>query len=316
MASSDRVRQLFSGNSRTAGHAAESSAVPTDPNAARFSGVSGTRSSDPSAECTASGRDRPVTRDCPGRPACSSPAAASTAACSSSSGAGPSALRQSRQARSDAGRHGLDHGTSARSPASAMITSPGCASGHQRLQHEHPDHERRGQQPLPLALDEPRVQHRVLRDAADHARPGLAVQPVLQRAERRVPARAARRPDLPLPRHHRRRDRHDLQEHDRLARPDLLRARHHQRRPVPVLHRQPRSSAARPGTAAAPRPSPRPEDPPHQRKHWQDGRRQGKKTQRLLAKKGDLDNPSSSRSLTRPHRKPGNIPQTSRYHPQ
>ncbi len=129
MASSDRVRQLFSGNRRTAGHAAEPSAVPADPNAARLPGVSGTRSSDPSAECTASGRDRPVTRYCPGRPACSSPAAASTAACSFSSGAGPRALRQSRQARSDAGRHCLDHGTSARSPASAMITSLSCASG-------------------------------------------------------------------------------------------------------------------------------------------------------------------------------------------
>ena len=129
MASSDRVRQLFSGNSRTAGHAAESSAVPTDPNAARFPGVSGVRSSDPSIEFTASGRDRPTVRDCPPRSRCSSPAAASTAACSSSSGAGPSALRQSRQARSDAGRHRFDQGTRARSPASAMITSPGCASG-------------------------------------------------------------------------------------------------------------------------------------------------------------------------------------------
>lgn len=129
MASSDRVSTLFRGNSRTAGQAAESSAVPADPNAARFAGVSGTRSSDPSAECTDSGRDRPVTRDCPGRAACSPRAAASTAACSSSSGAGPSAFRQSRQARSDAGRHGFDHGTSARSPASAAITPPGRASG-------------------------------------------------------------------------------------------------------------------------------------------------------------------------------------------
>ena len=129
MASSNRVRTLLSGNSRTAGQAAESSAVPTDPNAARFAGVSGTRSRDPSAECTASGRDRPVTRHCPGRPACSPRAAASTADCSSSSGTGPSAFRQSRQDRSDAGRHGLDHGTSARSPASAAITSPGCDPG-------------------------------------------------------------------------------------------------------------------------------------------------------------------------------------------
>lgn len=45
--------------------------------------------------------------------------------------------------------------------------------------------------------------------------------------------RSALRPDLPVPRHHGRRDRHDLQEHDRLARPARLRARHGKRRPLP-----------------------------------------------------------------------------------
>ena len=110
---------------------------------------------------------------------------------------------------------------------------------HQGPQHEHPDHERCGQQPLPLALHESPVQHRVPGDAADHARPRLAVQPLLQGAERRVPARAARRPDMPLPRHHRRRDRHDLQERHRLARPDPLRARHRQPGPVPGRHWSP-----------------------------------------------------------------------------
>jgi hypothetical protein len=129
IASSDLVRQLFSGKSRTHGHAAESSAVPADPNAARLSGVSGTRSSDPSPECTVSGRAVPMVRDWPSRPACSPAAAASTVPCSSSSGAGPSALRQSRQARSGAGCHRLDQGSRARSPASARITSLSCASG-------------------------------------------------------------------------------------------------------------------------------------------------------------------------------------------
>ena len=83
MPSSDLVKQLFSGNSRTDGHAAESSAVPTDPNAARFAAVSGTLASDPSIECAASGLARPIVRNCPSRPPCSPSAAASTAACSS-----------------------------------------------------------------------------------------------------------------------------------------------------------------------------------------------------------------------------------------
>jgi hypothetical protein len=61
--SSDRVKTLLSGNSRTHGHAAESSAVPKDPDSARFPGVSGTRSSDPSPEHTASGRSFPMARD-------------------------------------------------------------------------------------------------------------------------------------------------------------------------------------------------------------------------------------------------------------
>ena len=48
---------------------------------------------------------------------------------SSSRGAAPSAFRQSPAARADAGRHGRDHGTSARSPASAVITSSIRAPG-------------------------------------------------------------------------------------------------------------------------------------------------------------------------------------------
>jgi len=138
--------------------------------------------------------------------------------------------------------------------------------------------------------------------------PGPAIQPVLQRAGPRVPARAARRPDLPLPRHHRRRDRRRLQEHHRLARPDLLRARHHQCRPVPVLRRRPALQRRDQAPQRNRDHDPGPEDPPHQRKHRQNGRRQGKKTQRLLVMKSDLGNPSSSREPRLPHRKPGTIP--------
>ncbi len=49
--------------------------------------------------------------------------------CSSSSGCGPRAARQSPNARGDAGRHARAHGTMARSPACAMITSRASASG-------------------------------------------------------------------------------------------------------------------------------------------------------------------------------------------
>ena len=57
------------------------------------------------------------------RPWCSRQAEPSTRSRSSSKGTGPSAFRQSPAARPDAGRHGRAHGTSARSPASAAITS-------------------------------------------------------------------------------------------------------------------------------------------------------------------------------------------------
>jgi hypothetical protein len=232
IASSDLVRQLFSGKSRTHGQAAESSAVPADPDAARLSGVSGTRSSDPSPECTASGRAVPIVRDWPSRPACSPAAAASTVPCSSSSGAGPSALRQSRQARSGAGCHRLDQGSRARSPASARITPDSCASGikvHSTITRimNAADSSRR-YRPLTYLLS----RDRALRDAVDHSRPGLRVQPVLHRAERRVVIRAAPRPDLPAPGHHRLRDRYHLQEHRAAARADLLRPPDDQRRPV------------------------------------------------------------------------------------
>jgi len=67
----------------------------------------------------------------PGQPVswCSRQADPSTRSRSSSRGTGPSAFRQSPAARADAGRHGRAHGTSARSPASAAITSWTRASG-------------------------------------------------------------------------------------------------------------------------------------------------------------------------------------------
>ena len=196
-------------------------------------------------------RAAPVLR-APARPA------AAPASRSSSSGTGPSAFRQSPAARADAGRHGRAHGTSARSPASAAITSPDPRVRHQRHQHDHPDHERPGQQPFPLPLHEP------ARPAAPSprsrrsrpARPGL--QPFLQRPQRRVMHRAALRPDLPVPPDLRLRDRHHLAEHDRAARADLLRPPDDQRGPVPAAQRPCRSSAATPAAPAAPRPSSRP----------------------------------------------------------
>ena len=62
-------------------------------------------------------------------PWCSCQAELSTASRSSSRGAGPSAFRQSPAARADAGLHGRAHGTRARSPASATITSSIRAPG-------------------------------------------------------------------------------------------------------------------------------------------------------------------------------------------
>jgi hypothetical protein len=45
-----RVEAAVIRSSRSCGNGEESSAVPADPNAARFAGVSGTRISDPSIE--------------------------------------------------------------------------------------------------------------------------------------------------------------------------------------------------------------------------------------------------------------------------
>jgi hypothetical protein len=55
--------------------------------------------------------------------------APSAVACSSSSCSGPSAFRQSPQARADAGPQARAHGTNATSPASAMSASRTSESG-------------------------------------------------------------------------------------------------------------------------------------------------------------------------------------------
>ena len=104
--------------------------MPTVPKNALFAGVSGTRSSVPSSDPALSGRLLPMVT-APGQPwsRCSRQADPSTRSRSSSRGTGPSAFRQSPAARADAGRHGRAHGTSARSPASAAITSPAGACG-------------------------------------------------------------------------------------------------------------------------------------------------------------------------------------------
>ena len=106
------------------GYGPLSSPVPVVPKNALFAGVSGTRSRVPSIAPAFSGLVFPMVT-APGQPRsrCSRQACPSTASRSSPSGAGPSALRQSPADRADAGRHGRAHGTSARSPASAMITS-------------------------------------------------------------------------------------------------------------------------------------------------------------------------------------------------
>ena len=98
--------------------------MPTVPKNALFAGVSGTRSSVPSSDPALSGRLFPMVT-APGHPPswCSRQAEPRTRSRSSSRGTGPSAFRQSPAARADAGRHGRAHGTSARSPASAAITS-------------------------------------------------------------------------------------------------------------------------------------------------------------------------------------------------
>ena len=103
--------------------------MPTEPNMARFAGVSGTRISVPSSDPAFSGLFLPMMTARQSRSSCSAHEARSTMSCSSSSGSGPSAFRQSPSARSDAGAQARAHGTPARSPASAITASRMPASG-------------------------------------------------------------------------------------------------------------------------------------------------------------------------------------------
>jgi hypothetical protein len=103
--------------------------VPTEPNAARFAGVSGTRISVPSSDPVVSGLSLPVMTARQSRSWCSCQEARSTMSCSSSSGSGPSAFRQSPHARADAGTQDRAHGTRTRSPARAVTASRTSASG-------------------------------------------------------------------------------------------------------------------------------------------------------------------------------------------
>ena len=205
-------------------------------------------------------RRRPRSRACPAPGSASRPATPPSAAWSSRWSPrprppGPGAPARPSRARRPAappGAPGRARSASPRRPAptpaataaptapapgprpARSITSRIPRLRHQRHQHDHPDHERPGQQPLPLALHEPGVQRRPPGDPADHARPGLGVQPLLQRPQRRVMHRAALRPDLPVPLDLRLRDRDHLAEHDRVTRADLLRPPDDQRGPVPV----------------------------------------------------------------------------------
>ena len=117
-----------------------------------------------------------------------------------------------------------------------------------------------GQQPLPLPLHVLLPQHGPLRDPVDHARPGLLLQPLLQRPQRRMVHRAALRLHPPVPPDLRRRDRHDLAEHHRLTRPDPPRPPDDQRRPViparrPAFRSGDTRSASRTATITSPPPT-------------------------------------------------------------
>ena len=196
--SSARVETSFSGSALTCGNGDESSPVPTEPNAARFAGVSGTRISVPSTDPAFSGLFVPMMTARQSRSSCSAHEARSTMSCSSSSGSGPSAFRQSPSARADAGAQTRAHGTMARSPASAMTASRTSAPGIRVIKHDGPHHERPGQQPLPLSLHVLLPQCGPFRDLVDHPRARLPVShPPPGRASRAQPGCPAPEPARP-----------------------------------------------------------------------------------------------------------------------
>ena len=235
--SSARVDASVSGSALSCGNGDESSPVPTEPNAARFAGVSGTRISVPSSDPAFSGLFLPMMTARQSRSSCSRHDARSTMSRSSSSGSGPSAFRQSPSARADAGTHGRAHGTSARSPASAVTASrmpaPGISVISTITRIMNALASSRSRSPFTNSG------RSTARSAIPSITPGPAfvLQPFLQRPQRRVMHRAALRLHPPVPPDLRRRDRHHLAEHHRVAGADLLRPPDDQRRPVPVPQR-------------------------------------------------------------------------------
>ena len=94
--------------------------MPADPDASRLAGVSGMRVSDPSIEHTSRAPAKTARQSWSRCPA-STPASARSR--SSSSGAGPAASRQVHATAGVGTRYRRCHGTSGRSPSSAVIAS-------------------------------------------------------------------------------------------------------------------------------------------------------------------------------------------------
>ena len=276
--------------------------MPTEPNAARFAGVSGTRISVPSSDPAFSGLARPMMTARQSRSSCSGPGRAQHDVLQFLQ-----RLRAERvppvPARPLRRRHpGPRPRHQGQVPGQRDDHLPDVRVRHQGHQHDDADHERPGQQPFPLPLHELLPQHRPLRDPVDHARPGLAppATPPTARASRAqpgCPAPAPARPAGPAPARPPRPSGTPTGSPVRICSVPPI----DQRRPVTRRPAACRSAAATPGPPAAPPPSAprRPEPPRHPRCCWQNATRQGTKTQEAPVMKGDLGNPSSSRSLAR-----------------
>ena len=183
--------------------------------------------------------------------------AASTMPCSSRACSGPprSAMWPApcpsapRTARARAAAPGL------RTARTGSPRTPGLR--HQRHQQHRPDRRRHRHRPPGGALDFPPRDH-LRGDLADHAAlPGHGVQLLLDHPEPGVVSGMASCLDPPVAAHHRRRDRHRLEEHRHLARADLPGSL----RPSSTVHLSfpaPAVAAATAGQRPAPRRSPHP----------------------------------------------------------
>ena len=94
--------------------------MPAEPNASRFAPLSGTRVSDPSIEQVSRSPAVTARQSCS---RCSASIPDSSASRSCRSGPGPMASRQVEATVAVGTRYGRCHGTSARSPMRASITS-------------------------------------------------------------------------------------------------------------------------------------------------------------------------------------------------